>query len=94
LLVPWNPADEGPHEALLREELKGALPRTFRINKSYRNDAIRSPEMFVEELSAAINNVRKQIMNVAEEVRPVAGAEDKPLPTISTAAPSPAGGGK
>lgn len=90
LLIPWNPAD-APETAQLHEELKGVLRRTFRINRNYRNDAIRSPEKFQEELSTAINSVRKQIMNEAADVRQVASTDSKSLPTISTAAPGVGG---
>jgi hypothetical protein len=85
ILVPASTSDPetaAERDALLRD-LRGTFYRTFTLNSASLRDSITSPETFQQEVIAAINEIRKRLMQVGS-LRPVRGSETAgSLPQLS-----------
>jgi FxsC-like protein len=85
ILVPWNERDDEMANSSdrLRYNIRQTFYRTFMANSTYIRDSIGTVDELERELIAAINDVRRRIVQHAEVMRPVAAGEAKPLPQIS-----------
>jgi FxsC-like protein len=75
ILVPTSaddPETAGEHDALLAD-VRRTFYRTFALNSSSLRDSIASPDAFQQEVIAAINEIRKRLMQVGDH-RPVRGS--------------------